>query len=180
MWSTCPMSRSPPFCLKTFFRGKTPCEASSSRGGRGNRGSGVVWHDLCDKDLYRTHGLGMAEATPLEGTDEVIGPGSDILVHVYAYGVWSTGDHAESGTPPIASNAARSSSAALLFFRAGAAGLECTGGLAGWYTRGPREPVRPEKLREPTAFSLHPARCHQVPDVLVPGWCGCRYGFFVG
>ena len=139
-----------------------------------------MWHDLYDKELNGTHGLGMAQAAPLEGADEVICPGGNILVHVHAYGVWSPGDNAEPGAPPIASDAAGGSPAPLLFFRADVRGLERTRGLAVWYTCGSREPIGPEKLREPTAFRFYPARRHQVPHVLVPGWCGCRYGFFVG
>src|SRR5262249_17416570 len=99
----------------------------------------------------------MAQATPLEGADEVICPGSNILVHVQAYRVWSPGDNAEPSAPPIASDAARGSPAPLLFFRTDARGLERTRGLAVWYPRGPREPIGPKKLRKPTALGLHPA-----------------------
>src|SRR5215510_4241986 len=122
----------------------------------------------------------MAQATPLEGTDKVICPGGDILVHVHAHGVRCTGHNAEPGPLSITSDAARGSPAPLLFLAVDTTGLKRTRGLTVWYARGPREPVCSEKLCKPAALGFHAAWGHQVPHVFLPGWPGCRHRLLVG
>src|SRR5262249_52436161 len=144
---------------------------------RGRRSRSVVRHDFFDKQFDGVHRLCMAEATPLERTHEVIRPCGDILVHIHPHRVRGAGDDAEPGTPAITPNATGCGAAMLLCLRAGWRRVH-TGGFTVWYAGGSYIP--PEKLCQSAALSLQAARCHQVPDVVVPGWFGCRHGLALG
>src|SRR5262249_20632146 len=137
MWWTCRTSPSRRFCRRIFFR-------DEARAGRG-----VVRHDFVDKQLDGAYGLCMAEATPLERTDEVIRSCGNVLVHIYPYRVRGAGDDAKARAPAIAPNAARCGTATLFLLRAGWRSVY-TSRLTVWHTGGAHIP--PQKLRQPAAL----------------------------
>src|SRR5262245_35270632 len=88
--------RTPAACRTQLTRSSTarvPSErqppACSCRSPR--RRLDVPWHHFGSKQLDGAHGLLVAEITPLERADEVVGTGGHVLVHVLAYRSRSAG-----------------------------------------------------------------------------------------
>jgi len=51
---------------------------------RGQPSARVVGHYLVGEEFDGPHGLLMGQIAPLEGADEVVGPGGDVLIQVLA------------------------------------------------------------------------------------------------
>src|SRR5262249_54591196 len=97
----------------------------------------------------------------------------DVLVHIHPHRVRGAGDDAEPRTPAITPDPSRGGAAMLFLLGTGWRRVHA-GGLTIRHTSGAHIPT--EELRQPTALRLQAPRRHQVPDVFVPGWPGCRDG----
>ena len=61
---------------------KNPAQESNPRNRAVGPSARVVGHHLVGEKVDGPHGLLMGQVTPLEGADEVVGPGGRVLVHV--------------------------------------------------------------------------------------------------
>ena len=114
----------------------------------------IMRHDLLDKEIDRAHRLVVLETAPLERTDEVIGAGGDVFIHIGANRVGPAGDDAEAGATAIPADTAGSHSPPPLFLAALGKTKALTVRLAVWQAGRPLRHPRPKEVRPASLFSL--------------------------